>query len=99
MSASPPFSLHWTETSPALLRNSRTMPVFRDYSPAKRTAENALLASNAVIALAFLRRHMRSPVSKRSCGECNAIRSWDPAMRVDFWRRLRNRVDMSHMER
>jgi hypothetical protein len=56
MSASPPFSLHWTETSPILRRDTRIMPVFRDYSQAKRTSESARLTSNAVIAPAFLRK-------------------------------------------
>jgi D-isomer specific 2-hydroxyacid dehydrogenase, NAD binding domain len=32
------------------------MPAFRDYSHAKRTSENALLASSAVSALAFIRK-------------------------------------------
>jgi len=41
--SAPPRSLKCREIPLALRRNTRRMPVFRDYSPTSRTAENGLL--------------------------------------------------------
>jgi hypothetical protein len=53
---SPPSSLNCKGFSLALLRNTRIMPVFRDYSEANRTAENGLLVGEGATVPLFLRR-------------------------------------------
>jgi len=73
----PPCSLNCRGFPFDLRRNTRTMPVFRDYSQTNRTAENGLLSSEGGHLLAFLQRaHAQSGFDKGS-GECNAIASWD----------------------
>jgi hypothetical protein len=58
------------------LQNTRDMPVFRDVSSENRTAENGLLGIECSHqSTLFSGRQMRSPVSQRALGECNAIRS------------------------
>ena len=71
----PPRSLDCREIPLALRRNTRIMPVFRDYSQANRTGENGLLGIECGSVLVFSGGHMRSPVSTRALGECNAITS------------------------
>jgi hypothetical protein len=57
----PPRSLDCREIPFALRRNTRIMPVFRDYSETNRTAENGLLDREGVTAIAFLgRAHAQS---------------------------------------
>jgi hypothetical protein len=56
MSPSPPRSLERRERQLFCRRNTRKVPVFRDYSETNRIAENGLLDSEGAIAIAFLRR-------------------------------------------
>ncbi len=57
----PPRSLDCRENSLARRRNTRIMPVFRDYWQTNRTAENGLLGSKGATVLAFLwRAHAQS---------------------------------------
>ena len=52
------------------------MPVFRDFCSTNRTAETGLLGSEGGhCPKLFSGGHIRSPVSSRALGECNAIRS------------------------
>jgi hypothetical protein len=58
-------------------RNTRNMLVFRDSSHTNRTPENGLLRSGGDHCHGFFSGgHIRSPVSRSTSGECNAIKSW-----------------------
>jgi hypothetical protein len=64
--SAPPRSLSCRESRLFYLRNTRKLPVFRDYSQTNRTAENGPLGSDAVTVRLFSEGHMRSPVSRRA---------------------------------
>ena len=75
MSSSPPRSLDCREIPPFYLRNTRTMPAFRDYSPETGLQRTDCALRRPPLSGLFSGGHMRSPVSRRALGECNAITS------------------------
>jgi hypothetical protein len=74
---SPPRSLDCRESSPLLpskyAKHARISRFFTDKPDYReRTARHQIPS----VSWLFSRRHIRSPVSSRALGECNAIRSW-----------------------
>ena len=79
ISVPPPRSLNCREIPPSFPPNYAKICLFFDYSSANRTAENAQLCSEGGLFPGFFSgAHTRSPVSRRSSGECNAIRKIGP---------------------